>query len=94
MAHAISGGRTESESVARISVQTPSSDATSHFEQNIVLISYPDWLQISLAHHLDEPLSFVNSANNCILTINIALVFTQTPNLPSAYCLAGYFMAL
>ena len=80
--------------MAIVHVQSPSSDATPHFELNMVLISFADWLQVSLAHHSDVLLSFVNSATNCILTINLALVFTQTPSLPSAYCLAGYFMAL
>ena len=32
----------ESESVARVNVQSPSCDATSHFERNSVLISSPD----------------------------------------------------
>ena len=80
--------------MAKVSVQSPSCDATSHLERNSVLISAVDWLYIFLAHHSDELLSLVNSATNCILTIYVAFVFAQTPDLPSAYYLASYFMAL
>ena len=56
---------------------------------HLKMSSSDQWLRTS-HHTLKTP----PTATNCILTINLALVFTQTPNLPSAYRLATYFMAL